>query len=76
VEILEELRALQRDLTDLGDAVAVALLDRAERCFVAWEMATGEHFLEQALSRVQESLHEPPVSGVGRYFATCAMAVA
>jgi len=30
VEILEELRALQRDLTDLGDAVAVALLERAE----------------------------------------------
>ena len=35
VEILEELRALQRDLTELGDALAVALLERAERCFLS-----------------------------------------
>jgi len=67
MEILEELRALQRDLTDLGDAVAVTLLERAERCFLAWEMEKGERFLEQALSRVQESIREPPVSGVARH---------
>lgn len=41
MELLEELRALQRDLTDLGDAVAVALLERAERCFLAWDMDKG-----------------------------------
>jgi hypothetical protein len=74
VETLEELRALQRDLTDLSDAVAVSLLERAERCFLAWEMDKGERFLEQALSRVQESLEqpEPPRSP---YFNTCALAV-
>jgi hypothetical protein len=44
VETLEELRALQRDLVELGDAVAVALLERAERCFLAWEMDKGERF--------------------------------
>jgi len=78
VEILEELRALQRDLDELGDAVAVALLERAERSFLAWEMEKGERFLEQALSRVQESLERPaaPLSGVARYFDFCARAVA
>ena len=77
MEVLEELRALQRDLTELGDTVAVALLERAERCFLAWEMDKGERFLEQALGRVQESLEPPaPPSGVARYFNTCALAVA
>jgi len=77
VEILEELRALQRDLADLGDAVAVALLQRAEHCFLAWEMDKGERYLEQALSRVQESLEQPESAiSVARYFAPCAMAVA
>jgi len=72
-EILEELRALERDVTDLGDAVAVALLERAERCFLAWEMDKGERYLEQALSRVQKTLERPtpaPDSGAARYFAT------
>jgi hypothetical protein len=43
VEILEELRALQRDLDELGDSVAVALLERAERCFlfVRWTRASA-----------------------------------
>jgi len=74
VEILDELRALQRDLTNLGDAVAVALLERDERCFLSWEMDEGTGFLEQALSRVQESIEqpEPPRSP---YFNTCALAV-
>jgi hypothetical protein len=77
VDTFEELRALQRDLTDLGDAVAVALLERAERCFLAWEMDKGERFLEQALSRVQRSLDRPAQpTGVARYFNACAMAVA
>jgi hypothetical protein len=63
---------LQRDLIELGDSVAVALLERAERCFLAWEMNKGERFLEQALIRVQESLERPtprPATGVARYFA-------
>ena len=74
METLEELHALQRDLTDLGDTVAVALLERAERCFLAWEMDKGTGFLEQTLSRVQESIEqpEPPRSP---YFNTCALAV-
>ena len=74
MDTFEELRVLQRDLTELGDAVAVALLERAERCFLAWEMDKGTGFLEQALSRVQESLEqpEPPRSP---YFNTCALAV-
>ena len=78
METLEELRALQRDLNELGDAVAVALLERAERCFLDWEMDKVERYLEQALSCVQESLERPavPLSGVGRYFDLCARAVA
>jgi hypothetical protein len=75
VETLEELHALQRDLSELGDAVAVALLERAERCFLACEMGKGERFLEQALNRVQESLEQrdPPRSP---YFNSCALVVA
>jgi hypothetical protein len=77
VETLEELHALQRDLAELGDAVAVALLERAERFFLAWEMDKGERLLEQALSRVQESLEQPAQPpGVSRYYNACAMAVA
>jgi len=76
VELLEELRALQRDLDELGDSVASVLLQRAEKCFLAWRIDDGERYLEQALSRVQGSLLKPPVSGVARFFATCAMAVA
>jgi hypothetical protein len=77
VEILEELRALQRDLTDLGDAVAVALLERAERSFLAWEMDRSERYLQQALTRVQESLErQPETHDAVRWFNTCALAVA
>jgi hypothetical protein len=58
--------------------VAVALLERAERCFLAWEMDKGERFLEQALSRVQESLERPaaPLTGIAHYFNLCGRAVA
>lgn len=62
-------RALQRDLADLGDSVAVVLLERAERCFLAWEMDRGERLLEEALSRVHEALERPtppPASGRSR----------
>jgi hypothetical protein len=77
VEILEELRALQRDLDELGDSVASTLLERAERCFLAWRFEDGEHYMEQALSRVQKSLdHQPETQGVARWFNACAMAVA
>jgi hypothetical protein len=78
VDTFEDLRALQRDLAELGDAVAVALLERAERCFLAWEMDKGTGFLEQALNRVQESLERPavPLTGIARYFDLCARAVA
>jgi len=60
VELLEELRALQRDLDELGDSVASVLLQRAEKCFLAWRIDDGERYLEQALSRVQESLERQP----------------
>ena len=79
MEILDELRALQRDLTELGDSVAVALLERAERCFLGWRFEDGERLMEQALHRVQKSLERPdvaPMSGASRYFDTCARAVA
>jgi hypothetical protein len=79
VEALEELHALQRDLAELGDAVAVALLERAERCFLAWEMDKGERLLEQALNRVQKTLQQPEPAlggGVARYFNTCALVTA
>jgi hypothetical protein len=76
VETLEELYALQRDLAELGDGVAVALLERAERCFLAWRMAEGERLLQQALSRVQDSLEQPEPVGPAHYFNACALAVA
>jgi hypothetical protein len=78
VETLEELRALQRDLTDLGDAAATALLERAERRFLSWQFEVGERYMEQALSRVQESLERPtiPLTGIARYFDLCGQAVA
>ena len=56
VEILEEPRALQCDLDELGDSVASVLLERAERCFLRWQVDPGERYTEQALTRVQESL--------------------
>jgi hypothetical protein len=79
VELLEELRALQRDLDELGDSVAAVLLEQAERCFLAWKMDEGERYLEWALSRVRKNLGEPaPVVGtaIGQHFASCALAVA
>jgi hypothetical protein len=78
VGTFEELRAIQRGLAELGDAVAVSLLERAERCFLAWEMDKGELFLEQALNRIQESPERPtvPLRGVARYFDICGRAVA
>jgi hypothetical protein len=77
VELLEELRALQRDLDQLGDSVASVLLQRAEKCFLAWRIDDGERYLEQALSRVQESLErQPQAQGAARWFNACAIAVA
>jgi hypothetical protein len=76
VGLLDEIRALQRDLNDLGDAVTVAILERAERSFLSWRFDDGERYLEQALSRVQESLSQPAPPRVSRYFNACAMAVA
>lgn len=38
MDILEELRALRRDLDELGDAVVVVLLERAQRSFLSWSM--------------------------------------
>jgi hypothetical protein len=55
--------------------VAVALLERAEKAFLSWQFDAGERYMEQALSRVQESLEqpEPPRSP---YLNTCALAIA
>ncbi len=42
-------------------------------------MDDAERYLEQALSQVRTSLEQhaqPAISGVARYFATCALAVA
>jgi hypothetical protein len=79
VEILEEPRALQRDLDELGDSAASVLLVRAERCARSLQFDAGERYMEQALSRVQESLERPPVAplrGGASYFDPCAQAVA
>jgi hypothetical protein len=79
VELLEEIRALQRDLDELGDSVAAVLLERAERSFLSLKFEAGERYLEQALSRVQASLERPPAaapSGTAYYFDLCARAVA
>ena len=77
MELLEELRAVRRDLHELSDSVAVVLLERAERCFLSWQFEAGERLMEQALSRVQESLGRQPESeGAARWFNACAIAVA
>ena len=78
MEIFDELRALQRDLIKLGDSVAVALLERAERCFLEWRFEDGERLREQALNHVQEGLRRPlpALSGASRHFDIYARAVA
>lgn len=53
--MVEELHALQRDLAELGDGVAVARLARAEKALLSWQFDARERSIEQALSRVQES---------------------
>lgn len=75
MEILEELRALQRDLAERGDAVAVALLEGAEKAFLSWQFDAGARYMEQALSHVQESLEQTELPR-SPYFNTCALAVA
>ena len=77
MELLDELRAIRRDLDELGDAVAAALLERAERCFLAWKMEEGERYVERALSHFEETQRrKPETSGPARYFNVCALAVA
>ena len=77
MELLEELRALRRDLNELGDSVAAVLLERAERCFLAWRMDEGEQLLERALRHFEETQRrKPETDGPARYFNACALAVA
>jgi hypothetical protein len=76
VELLEELRALQRDLSELGDSVASVLLERAERCFLAWRFAEAERLMARALNHFEEAQRRQPEAGPARYFNACALAVA
>jgi hypothetical protein len=77
VDILEELRALQRDLNELGDSVASVLLERAERCFLAWRFEEAQRLMERALNHFEVSRRpKPEKSGPARWFNTCALAVA
>jgi len=78
LDTLDELRTLQRDLTDLGDAVAVALLERerAERCFLSRQFDAGKRYLEQALNHFEETQRrKPETQGIARHFAACTFAV-
>ena len=77
MELLEELRAIRRDLDELGDSIAAVLLDRAESCFLAWRFDEGERLMERALSHFEETpRRKPEPRGVARYFNTCAMVTA
>jgi len=76
VDTLEELRALRRDLDELGDSVAAVLLERAERCFLSWQFEVGERHMEQALNHFEERQRRQPETEPARYFNTCALAVA
>ena len=76
METLEELHALQRDLAELGDSVAAALLERVERCFLSWQFEEAERLMERALSHFEETQRRKPETGPTRYSSTCALAVA
>ena len=77
MELLEELHAIRRDLDELGDSVAAVLLERAERCFLAWRFGEGERLMERALSHFEEmQLRQPETRGPARYFNTCALVTA
>ena len=76
MELLEELRAVERDLDELGDSVASVLLERAERCFLAWRFEEAERHMERALNHFEEmQRRKPEPQGVARYFNTCDVAV-
>lgn len=51
MDTLEELRARRRDLYELGDSVAAALLEHAERCFLSWQFDAAERYMERALNQ-------------------------
>ena len=77
VDTLEELRAMRRDLYELGDSVASVLLERAARCFLAWRFEEAERLMERALVHFEEAQRrKPETSGPARWFNTCALAVA
>ncbi len=71
-----KLRALRRDIADLGDAVAASLLDQAERCFLGWKFEAGERYMEQALAHFQYVLGQRRwEEAAPAFFASCARAV-
>jgi hypothetical protein len=76
LELLEELRAIRRDLDDLGDSVAAVPLERAERCILAWRFEEAERLRERAFNHFEETQRRKPEAGRARYFNTCAPAVA
>ena len=77
MDTLEELRALRRDLDELGDSVASVLLERAEHSFLAWRFEEGERLMEWALNHFEVTQRrKPEVRGVAGSFNTCALAVA
>jgi hypothetical protein len=76
VDTFEELRALQCDLTELGGHRRGRLAGTRRALLPCLGDGQGRAVLGAGPQPSQESLLEPPVSGVARYFATCALAIA
>lgn len=74
MEILEELRTLQRDYMNWMTRFAAMLFERAGRLFLPWRMGERERYLEQALGRVQDTLNgQAEDQRTVRYFASCSL---
>ena len=72
MDTFTELHQLADDLAELGDNATAALVRQATDRFAAWKFEAGEQLLERALEERQRL----EANDVGRYFASCALAVA
>ena len=77
MDTFTELKQLVDDLTELGDTATAALVRQAIDRFQAWKFEAGEGLLERALvERQRLEANDVVTNDVGRYFASCALAVA